>query len=108
MGPHPSFVGFTVPSAAPLGPLSSFLWPLCLCFGTILSPDRNLQGRVSDMGVCCGCWGTTLDFLGSTGVGTISSVGITLSLASEEPESSQEPEGGPQRTELSSEGPVSR
>ncbi|KAM5203001.1 uncharacterized protein KIAA1614 homolog isoform 3-T3 [Hipposideros larvatus] len=37
------------------------------------------------------------------GVGTISSMGITLSLASEEPESSQEPEGGLQRTEVNSE-----
>nr|XP_019589472.1 PREDICTED: uncharacterized protein KIAA1614 homolog isoform X2 [Rhinolophus sinicus] len=40
-------------------------------------------------------------------VGTISSVAITLSLASEEPESSREPEGGLQRTELSSQGLVS-
>lgn len=47
------------------------------------------------------------DFLGPTGVGTISSVGVTLSLASEEPQSSQEPEGGLQRTESSSEGHVS-
>lgn len=41
------------------------------------------------------------------GVGTISSVGVTFSLALEEPESSQEPEGGLQRTESSSEGLVS-
>ncbi|XP_023386992.1 uncharacterized protein KIAA1614 homolog [Pteropus vampyrus] len=47
------------------------------------------------------------DFLSSAGVGTISSMGVTLSLASEEPESSQEPEGGQQRTESSSKGPVS-
>lgn len=47
------------------------------------------------------------DFLPSTDVGTISSVAITLSLASEEPESSQEPEGGLQRTVLSSQGLVS-
>uniref|UniRef100_A0A673V6F1 KIAA1614 n=1 Tax=Suricata suricatta TaxID=37032 RepID=A0A673V6F1_SURSU len=45
--------------------------------------------------------------LGSAAVGTVSSVGITLSLASEETESSQEPEGGLQRTELSSRGHVS-
>lgn len=47
------------------------------------------------------------DFLTSTGVGTISSMGVTFSLALEEPESSQEPEGDLQRTELSSEGLVS-
>lgn len=47
------------------------------------------------------------DFLTSAGVGTISSVGVTFSLALEEPESSQEPEGGLQRTESSSEGLVS-
>lgn len=47
------------------------------------------------------------DFLSSPGVGTISSMGVTLSLASEEPEFSQEPEGGQQRTESSSKGPVS-
>lgn len=41
------------------------------------------------------------------GVGTISSMGVTFSLALEEPESSQEPEGDLQRTELSSEGLVS-
>ncbi|XP_037681157.1 uncharacterized protein KIAA1614 homolog isoform X2 [Choloepus didactylus] len=40
----------------------------------------------------------------SAAVGTISNTGITLSLAPEEPESSQEPEGGLQRTELSSGG----
>uniref|UniRef100_A0A8C2VSL5 KIAA1614 n=1 Tax=Chinchilla lanigera TaxID=34839 RepID=A0A8C2VSL5_CHILA len=37
---------------------------------------------------------------------TFSSMGITLSLASEEPESCQEPRGGLQRTESSSGGPV--
>ncbi|XP_070252990.1 uncharacterized protein KIAA1614 homolog isoform X1 [Myotis yumanensis] len=41
------------------------------------------------------------------GVGTISSMGVTFSLALEEPESSQEPEEGLQRTESSSEGLVS-
>ncbi|XP_045045008.2 uncharacterized protein KIAA1614 homolog [Desmodus rotundus] len=41
------------------------------------------------------------------GAGTISSTGVTLSLTLEEPESSQEPAGGLQRTELSSEGHVS-
>lgn len=46
-------------------------------------------------------------FLGSAAAGTISSKGVTLSLASEEPESSQEPEGGLQRTELSSGGHAS-
>ncbi|XP_044930243.1 uncharacterized protein KIAA1614 homolog isoform X1 [Mustela putorius furo] len=38
--------------------------------------------------------------------GTVSSVSITLSLASEEPESSQEPEGGLQRPEMSPGGQV--
>lgn len=47
------------------------------------------------------------DSLSPAGVGTISSMGVTLSLASEEPQSSQEPEGGQQRTESSSKGPVS-
>ncbi|KAI5168820.1 hypothetical protein MUG91_G42n32 [Manis pentadactyla] len=46
-------------------------------------------------------------FLGSAAVGTTNPMSITLSLASEEPESSQEPEGGLQRTELSSGGHVS-
>ncbi|XP_070354096.1 uncharacterized protein KIAA1614 homolog isoform X8 [Equus asinus] len=46
-------------------------------------------------------------FLGSAAASTISSKGVTLSLASEEPESSQEPEGGLQRTELSSGGHAS-
>uniref|UniRef100_A0A3Q2HMK5 KIAA1614 n=1 Tax=Equus caballus TaxID=9796 RepID=A0A3Q2HMK5_HORSE len=46
-------------------------------------------------------------FLGSAAAGTISSKGVTLSLASEEPESSQEPEGGLQRTELNSGGHAS-
>ncbi|XP_060499775.1 uncharacterized protein KIAA1614 homolog isoform X1 [Panthera onca] len=46
-------------------------------------------------------------FLGSAAVGIVSSVGITLSLASEESQSSQEPEGGLQRTELGSRGHVS-
>nr|XP_025856834.1 uncharacterized protein KIAA1614 homolog [Vulpes vulpes] len=46
-------------------------------------------------------------FLGSAAVGTVSSMSITLSLTSEEPESSQEPEGGLPRTELSSAGQVS-
>ncbi|KAM8816519.1 uncharacterized protein KIAA1614 homolog isoform 2-T2 [Rhynchonycteris naso] len=40
-------------------------------------------------------------------VGTISSTGITFSLALEEPESSREPEGGLQRTESSSKGHLS-
>ncbi|XP_057583840.1 uncharacterized protein KIAA1614 homolog isoform X2 [Hippopotamus amphibius kiboko] len=40
--------------------------------------------------------------LASAAVGSISSVGITFSPASEEPEPSQEPEGGLQRTEPSS------
>ncbi|XP_066117377.1 uncharacterized protein KIAA1614 homolog isoform X1 [Saccopteryx bilineata] len=44
---------------------------------------------------------------GRDGVGTISSTGVTFSLALEEPESSQEPEGGLQRTELSSKGHLS-
>lgn len=47
------------------------------------------------------------DFLTSAGVGTVSSMGVTFSLALEEPESSQEPEEGLQRTESSSEGLVS-
>nr|XP_055175295.1 uncharacterized protein KIAA1614 homolog isoform X3 [Nyctereutes procyonoides] len=46
-------------------------------------------------------------FLGSAAVGTVSSMSITLSLTSEEPESSQEPERGLPRTELSSGGQVS-
>ncbi|XP_072687644.1 uncharacterized protein KIAA1614 homolog [Canis lupus baileyi] len=46
-------------------------------------------------------------FLGSAAVGTVSSMSITLSLTSEEPESSQEPEGDLPRTELSSGGQVS-
>ncbi|XP_058395915.1 uncharacterized protein KIAA1614 homolog isoform X1 [Diceros bicornis minor] len=46
-------------------------------------------------------------FLGSAAAGTVSTVGVSLSLASEEPESSQEPEGGLQRTESSSRGHVS-
>ncbi|KAM5295160.1 uncharacterized protein KIAA1614 homolog isoform 2-T2 [Glossophaga mutica] len=41
------------------------------------------------------------------GAGTVSSTGVTFSLALEEPESSQEPAGGLQRTELHSEGHVS-
>ncbi|MXQ87629.1 hypothetical protein E5288_WYG017724 [Bos mutus] len=45
--------------------------------------------------------------LASAAVGTISSVGITFSLASEEPKSSQEAEGGLRRTEPSSVGHVS-
>ncbi|XP_066217769.1 uncharacterized protein KIAA1614 homolog isoform X2 [Saccopteryx leptura] len=40
-------------------------------------------------------------------VGTISSTGVTFSLALEEPESSWKPEGGLQRTELSSKGHLS-
>lgn len=39
--------------------------------------------------------------------GTVSSVSITFSLASEEPESSQEPEGGLQRPEMNPGGQVS-
>nr|XP_036877012.1 uncharacterized protein KIAA1614 homolog isoform X5 [Manis javanica] len=46
-------------------------------------------------------------FLGSAAVGTTNPMSITLSLTSEEPESGQEPEGGLQRTELSSGGHVS-
>ncbi|XP_054443519.1 uncharacterized protein KIAA1614 homolog [Pteronotus mesoamericanus] len=46
-------------------------------------------------------------FLASAGVSTISSMGVTFSLALEEPESSQEPEGSLQGTELNSEGHVS-
>ncbi|XP_059988055.1 uncharacterized protein KIAA1614 homolog isoform X2 [Lagenorhynchus albirostris] len=45
--------------------------------------------------------------LASAAVGTISSMGITFSPASEETESGQEPEGGLQRTEPSSVGHVS-
>lgn len=45
--------------------------------------------------------------LASAAVGTISSVGITFSPASEEPESSQEAERGLRRTEPSSVGHVS-
>lgn len=45
-------------------------------------------------------------FLGPAAVGAVSSVSITLSLALEESESSQEPEGGLQRPELSSGGQV--
>ena len=45
--------------------------------------------------------------LTSAAVGTISSMGITFSPASEETESGQEPEGGLQRTEPSSVGRVS-
>lgn len=41
-------------------------------------------------------------FLGPAAVGTVSSMSITLSLASEEPEFSQEPEEGLQRPEMSS------
>ena len=40
--------------------------------------------------------------LASAAVGTISSVGITFSPASEEPKSSQEAEGGLQRTDRKS------
>nr|KAF6413433.1 hypothetical protein HJG59_007271 [Molossus molossus] len=47
------------------------------------------------------------DFLTSAGVSTLSSMGVTFSLALEEPESSQEPEGVLQRTESGSEGHVS-
>uniref|UniRef100_G1PYB9 KIAA1614 n=1 Tax=Myotis lucifugus TaxID=59463 RepID=G1PYB9_MYOLU len=47
------------------------------------------------------------DFLTPAGVGTVSSMGVTFSLALEEPESSQEPEEGLQKTESSSEGLVS-
>lgn len=47
------------------------------------------------------------DFLTSAGASTINSMGVTFSLALEEPESSQEPEGVLQRTESSSEGHVS-
>ncbi|XP_006876499.1 PREDICTED: uncharacterized protein KIAA1614 homolog [Chrysochloris asiatica] len=43
-------------------------------------------------------------FPGPTGVGTVSSTGTTLSLAAEEPEPSQEPKGGLQRTEPRSGG----
>ncbi|XP_045733199.1 uncharacterized protein KIAA1614 homolog isoform X1 [Mirounga angustirostris] len=46
-------------------------------------------------------------FLGPAAVGAVSSVSITLSLALEESESSQEPEGGLQRPGLSSGGQVS-
>nr|XP_035927005.1 uncharacterized protein KIAA1614 homolog isoform X2 [Halichoerus grypus] len=46
-------------------------------------------------------------FLGPAAVGAVSSVSITLSLALEESDSSQEPEGGLQRPELSSGGQVS-
>nr|XP_012416626.1 PREDICTED: uncharacterized protein KIAA1614 homolog [Odobenus rosmarus divergens] len=46
-------------------------------------------------------------FLGPAAVGAVSSMSITLSLALEESESSQEPEGGLQRPELSSGGQVS-
>ncbi|XP_062961097.1 uncharacterized protein KIAA1614 homolog [Cynocephalus volans] len=45
--------------------------------------------------------GLPVGFLGSADVATVNSTGFTLSLASEEAESSQEPEGGLQRTELS-------
>ncbi|KAK2490127.1 hypothetical protein MC885_015869 [Smutsia gigantea] len=51
--------------------------------------------------------GPLRSFLGAAAVGTTNSMGVTLSLASEEPESSQEPEGDLQRTELSSGGHVS-
>ncbi|XP_045439119.1 uncharacterized protein KIAA1614 homolog isoform X3 [Pipistrellus kuhlii] len=44
---------------------------------------------------------------GRDGVGTISSMGVTFSLALEEPESCQDQEGGLQRTESRSEGLVS-
>uniref|UniRef100_A0A8C3WZ18 KIAA1614 n=1 Tax=Catagonus wagneri TaxID=51154 RepID=A0A8C3WZ18_9CETA len=43
----------------------------------------------------------------SAAVGTLSSVGVTFLLASEEPGSSQQPEGDLRRTEPSSTGPVS-
>ncbi|XP_027977270.1 uncharacterized protein KIAA1614 homolog [Eumetopias jubatus] len=62
------------------------------------SPELPLENRGH---------GGVQGFLGPAAVGAVSSMSITLSLALEESESSQDPEGGLQRPELSSGGQVS-